>query len=217
MMVRGRGRPKVKTDDVQRDEILKAARQRFLGAGYSATTMDGIATHCGISKRTLYRLYPSKTDLFSAIIKGQKGQFFRLPPPEQALSVADALAFMFGMDDTRADWEETEAVLRTVVREAGACPELKEIVRRDASLVSVGELASWLAMKRDAGEVTIDDPEAYAWILMDMIFGDLTRTLPDDTLSSQREARRSHIRRCIAIFLNGILPPPSKGAPPTGT
>ncbi len=217
MMVRGRGRPKVKTDDAQREEILKAARRLFLGVGYRATTMDGIATHCGISKRTLYRLYPSKTDLFSAIIKAQKGQIFRLPPPNSALNVADALAFMFGMDFHPADWAETDAVLRTVAREAEVCPELKEIVRRDAADVSVGELARWLTIQRDKGNVVMDDPEAYAWILMDMIFGNLTRTMPDNAATSPQEARKEHIRRCISVFLTGILPEASRNDTASGS
>lgn len=44
--------------------ILKAAEEVFLEKGFSSTTIDEIADRAGITKRTLYKLFPSKLALY---------------------------------------------------------------------------------------------------------------------------------------------------------
>jgi AcrR family transcriptional regulator len=47
-------------------KILDVAYKLFLENGYRQTTMDGIATELGMSKKTLYKYYPGKLELLSA-------------------------------------------------------------------------------------------------------------------------------------------------------
>jgi AcrR family transcriptional regulator len=49
-----------------RDVILEHARNEFLARGFSKVTVDEIASHLGISKKTLYKSYPSKEELLRA-------------------------------------------------------------------------------------------------------------------------------------------------------
>ncbi len=44
--------------------ILKAAEEVFLEKGFRSTTIDEIADRAGITKRTLYKLFPSKLALY---------------------------------------------------------------------------------------------------------------------------------------------------------
>lgn len=44
--------------------ILKAAEEVFLEKGFISTTIDEIAERAGITKRTLYKLFPSKLALY---------------------------------------------------------------------------------------------------------------------------------------------------------
>lgn len=46
-----------------RDVIVDVATQLFLDQGFDGTTMDQVADHAGISRRTLFRYFPSKVDL----------------------------------------------------------------------------------------------------------------------------------------------------------
>jgi AcrR family transcriptional regulator len=46
--------------------ILDAATKRFLNFGFSKTTIDEIASDIGISKKTLYKIFPSKEALLRA-------------------------------------------------------------------------------------------------------------------------------------------------------
>jgi TetR/AcrR family transcriptional regulator, regulator of autoinduction and epiphytic fitness len=52
----------------KRDEIVDAAAQVFVSAGYDNASMDRIAQVAGASKRTVYNHFPSKEVLFRAVI-----------------------------------------------------------------------------------------------------------------------------------------------------
>ncbi|MBI3285757.1 MAG: TetR/AcrR family transcriptional regulator [Burkholderiales bacterium] len=54
--------------DRKRLAILQAAIQEFRSNGYEATSMDKIAATAEVSKRTVYNHFPSKEDLFAAIL-----------------------------------------------------------------------------------------------------------------------------------------------------
>jgi len=61
-------RPRLKEMKVQ-EQILKGTEELFFRYGIKGITMDDIAKHMGMSKRTLYENYPTKDDLVSAILK----------------------------------------------------------------------------------------------------------------------------------------------------
>jgi AcrR family transcriptional regulator len=55
--------------------LLLAAEATFSRKGFAATTMDDIAGAAGMSKKTLYKLFDSKSDLFRAMLLRSSGQF----------------------------------------------------------------------------------------------------------------------------------------------
>jgi AcrR family transcriptional regulator len=78
-----------------RDRILEAVDRLFYRQGIRAVGVDAIAADLGISKKTLYRLFPSKDDLILAYLNGR----FRplpansnKPPAEQILANFDWIA-----------------------------------------------------------------------------------------------------------------------------
>mgnify|MGYP001172371193 CR=1 FL=1 len=52
----------------RRAQLLVAARQIFVSQGYHAAAMDDIAVQAGISKPVLYQHFPSKLDLYLALL-----------------------------------------------------------------------------------------------------------------------------------------------------
>ncbi|MES2104746.1 MAG: TetR/AcrR family transcriptional regulator [Pseudomonadota bacterium] len=54
--------------DRKREAILQAAITEFRANGFEATSMDKIAATADVSKRTVYNHFPSKDDLFAAIL-----------------------------------------------------------------------------------------------------------------------------------------------------
>ena len=55
--------------DRKRAAILDAAIVEFRQSGYEATSMDRITASAGVSKRTVYRHFPSKEVLFAQILQ----------------------------------------------------------------------------------------------------------------------------------------------------
>jgi len=58
--------------DEVRKKIVEEASALFLEKGYSATTMEEIATHLGVTKAAIYQYYKSKVDLFAAVAEFQR-------------------------------------------------------------------------------------------------------------------------------------------------
>jgi AcrR family transcriptional regulator len=59
----------------RRAAILDVARQSFFENGYAATTMSEIAAKLGGSKGTLWSYFPSKEDLFAAVLDDVTTEF----------------------------------------------------------------------------------------------------------------------------------------------
>src|SRR3954447_601704 len=55
--------------------ILETAEEILSKKGYHATSMDEIAAQTGVAKGTLYQHFPTKEDLFFALIEQALAQF----------------------------------------------------------------------------------------------------------------------------------------------
>ena len=51
-------------------ELISAALDLFVERGFSATRLEDVAARAGVSKGTLYLYFPSKEDLFKAVVRG---------------------------------------------------------------------------------------------------------------------------------------------------
>lgn len=59
---------KAKTRDSRRDAFVAAARDAFFSHGYAGTSMSAISAKVGGSKTTLWTYFPSKQELFAAVL-----------------------------------------------------------------------------------------------------------------------------------------------------
>ena len=50
-------------------DLLAVARAQLIAHGFRGTTMDAVAARAGISKQTLYAAYPSKDELYAAVVR----------------------------------------------------------------------------------------------------------------------------------------------------
>ena len=60
--------PPLRLTDRKRDAIVQAAIVEFRANGFEATSVDKVAARAEVSKRTLYNHFPSKDELFAAIL-----------------------------------------------------------------------------------------------------------------------------------------------------
>jgi AcrR family transcriptional regulator len=201
---RQRGRPKVRSDCEQRRLIVVEATELFMKSGYVAMKMDDIAGECGVSKRTLYRLFPSKLDLFRSMVETHRHTMLAFPPMDAALPLDEALMQIFRVDlESEANHRRMHFIELTI-REARQIPELGEILHQEGGEKSRADLANWFRERREMGLAKIGDPFFAASVLMDMVFGAVALKPGPDVHWPGGEKRRAYMRDCIRCFVNGI-------------
>src|SRR5919109_3968356 len=57
--------------DARPAELLAAALACFKERGFAATRLDDVAAKAGVTKGTIYLYYPSKQELFKAVVRGE--------------------------------------------------------------------------------------------------------------------------------------------------
>src|SRR5262245_64233489 len=125
-------RPQVATSEIPRDRtrqrIIDAARAHFLAHGFRSVTMDDLAEGLGMSKKTIYAHFPSKTALLEAMLLDK----FRCAEEEMEAITSDCSAdFPSGLHRLLACVQRhTEEIrppfLRDIQREA---PDLFKVVQ----------------------------------------------------------------------------------------
>jgi AcrR family transcriptional regulator len=63
------GRPSRAAQDAAAERIMIVAAELFAGRGFAGTSMEQVASTCGMGKDTLYRRFPSKVALFEAVVE----------------------------------------------------------------------------------------------------------------------------------------------------
>ena len=62
-------KPRSRRKDARPGEIVAAALASFAERGYAATKLEDVAAAAGISKGTIYLYFPTKEDLFRAVVR----------------------------------------------------------------------------------------------------------------------------------------------------
>lgn len=202
---RGRGRPKLTSDEQQAAAIAREAGDLFLEKGYARTPMEEIAARCRISKRTLYRLFPNKAEVFGAVVDQHRQTMLALPGDYDDLPLEEAIGRIFLVDiDEEAHRKRTEFI-RLAILEGRQFPELAALLFLRGADKSRTMLTEWLEAQARRGRIEIDDAGMTAGILMDMMFGLIARKQEKDAPQwPGDDDRRAILRRTIAIFVNGV-------------
>jgi len=65
--------PRQRRKEARPQELLDAALALFVDKGFAATRAEEVALRAGVSKGTLYLYYPSKEELFKAVVRSNLG------------------------------------------------------------------------------------------------------------------------------------------------
>jgi len=128
----------------RRAQLLKAAQEVFVESGYHAAAMDEIADRAGVSKPVLYQHFPSKLDLYLALVDQHSGELLDL--------IRAALA---------STTENKQRVAATIAA-------YFEFVDRDGApfrLVFESDLANEDAVRQRVDRVSQDSAEAIAGVI----------------------------------------------------
>lgn len=198
-----RGRPKVTEDDCLREKIAGEGRKLFLECGYSGMKMDDLAARCQMSKRTLYRLFPGKRDIFAVIADGHRQTMLGLPFDDDSVDLSVALRHIFRLEIDESEHIARMAMMRMFKEECPNSEEMTGILKEQAHDVAVRYFSEWIGRQVALGRMRAVAPETAAKIMLDMFFGALFT--PDRKIREwpSNEARRDYMEECIRIFVDG--------------
>ncbi len=194
------------SDTERQRRLLDAAARIFLANGYAAATMDTIALEAGMSKKTLYQIYPSKLALFDGLL-GER--IFDIPIPEipSGLPQHERLTRLLLTLGRALLQPERIGLIRLVVIGQGDASVIASSFERIRTERDIYALEQWFADEAASGRLPRGDHEARARL----VFG---LTIAEPMLSALTGKRprggddepqfEAHLRRGVTLFLAGL-------------
>jgi AcrR family transcriptional regulator len=215
-MRRRRGRPPIRSDEETRGLMIEAARQEFQANGYAATCMSDVAQRAGVSTKTMYRLIPTKADLFKSVVSDRIKRFMLEVDADavDALPLTEALERILIAYGTLTLSEETIAMNRLVYGELDRFPEIAATFFEVAVRRTSKAMAGWLRHQCERGLIRLEDAYAAAGMLRGMmIMEPLRAVMLGQQAIPDPEEIAARAKYCARLFLDGCrLEHPSEGS-----
>jgi AcrR family transcriptional regulator len=182
-------------------KILDAAADLFLEVGYEQTSIDAILLRSGGSKSTLYAYFPTKQDLFRAVIDSVVDNS-EVGAALDISSNARVVLTEFAVSRQRVVLSPRHrAVTGLVIAERDRFPDLAQIYWDRGPQRSGRQLVTYLEALRNREILAIDDAAVAAEFFIGMIFQHWHRQLYYVALPPPSEALiRAHAERVVARF-----------------
>lgn len=200
------GRPR-QFDVAEREAIIIDAAERIiLTKGLAGASMAAIATEAGMSKRTLYEVFDSRTALFAAIIRRVHKMLTRpLQEGESDLPLAERLRLLLTPSNKKFSDPLPLAILRAVIAEADRQPDLVREFLQEGPQAFARMVRIELDRSVERGEIRISDTEAAARLMTDMAHGSvLDHLLVQQSAQAREQDYERRIALAIRVFLGGI-------------
>lgn len=191
----------------KRQAILHAAKRAFLAHGYSGASMETIAEAAPVSKPTLYSHFNGKQELFAAVITDQcQALLDALSSVQTSTRTAEASLRLIGASFTDLIYSaEALGLLRLIIAEHQAFPELSELVHRSGVQPVFDRLAAYLVELHEDDEVlSIADAERSAKLFLGMLQGnDHVRCLMGLCPIPDSSEKEKIVDAAVGLFLRG--------------
>ncbi len=148
-------RVRVRRKQARPAELLEAALDLFIAKGYAATKVEAVAARAGVSKGTLFLYFPSKADLFNAVVRENIGIRFQQWNQEFETfqgSTAEMLRYSY-----RSWWEHigstrASGITKLMLCEASNFPEIAQFYQQEVSEPGHALMRRILQRGMDSGE-----------------------------------------------------------------
>jgi TetR/AcrR family transcriptional regulator len=201
-------KPRKKQDlEKRRGEILDAALNVFTDKGYSAATMPEIARKAGVAAGTLYLYYPSKRELFVAVVKG----FIMTAPLLNLLSQmprGDLPTILKNIIKDRFDLLKNPSFGRVplIMSEVQRDPELKKLWLKDFLRPLLGQIEMLVRMMGTTGKFREFQPEVLVRVMGGLFMGFmLLRVVEGDTSPLKKLDQDKVAEDIVNFILHGLL------------
>jgi AcrR family transcriptional regulator len=199
------GRPPALAHCKRRDKILKAACTVLSAHGYHAASMDKVAHESGMSKKTLYQIFPSKQGLFEALLDerlfraANAGNFVDGTLEEQLSSRLIEVAKVILRDDQIS-------LMRAIISDVSRSDDMRQILNNMLELSREhSAILIWMAEQAKSGAIVVDDAFEATRYIFGMTVGEMMlKSLLGCSLNHGPEQRDAFIRKAVRIFLRGL-------------
>ncbi|MCK9819587.1 TetR/AcrR family transcriptional regulator [Komagataeibacter oboediens] len=169
---RGPGRPPEMEECERRERILDAASEVLQQCGYHAASMDKVAQHSAMSKRTLYQMFNSKQDLFHTLINTR---LFNVTPDEchyrdNPAEELTELLMNLGRIILRPD---RISLIRALITESQESADIRQILTSLRAGGKENVLTGWLDRYVRQHHYEVSDIYIYSNMLFGMTIGDM--------------------------------------------
>ncbi|RYY04176.1 MAG: TetR/AcrR family transcriptional regulator [Gammaproteobacteria bacterium] len=150
-------------------EIISAAMDEFVEKGFAATKLTDVAKRAGVAKGTLFRYFETKEQLFHAVVK--HALTANLSAIEQAAvvfdgSLSELIPMLLNRAAGRMGDSRFPAILRMVLSESRAFPNLARIWHDEVIARMLGKLSDLIKAAQAREEVSVGDPNLLAISIM---------------------------------------------------
>lgn len=204
-------------DTDRRRTILRVACTLLQQQGYHHTTMDHIAHHAGMSKKTLYLFFPSKKSLLEQLLLSELFVPLTPSPIPHAELEEQLRAMIFQMADILL-CEKRLGLMRTIIGETNRSPSIQQLMTELFQLAgSKTDIQNWLDEQKQAGKLHFDNaPDAADHLFGLTIGGPMLARLAHCGPAREPDNLRRYLNEGLRIFLHGCRPSdsPSKTGTP---
>jgi TetR/AcrR family transcriptional regulator len=204
-------------DSYRETTILDAARRRFAYFGFSKATMEEIAADAGLAKASLYYYYPTKEQLFEAVVLLEQGLFAR--DIQQVLAGSSTAG-----EKLRQYAERRLGLFQGLVNLGMLSLQSSPRTRlrswqllQDFEQTELGLLNKILSAGIADGEFALAHPERAARLLLNLLQGLRLRIVRGASGPSLQESTYADLRKEIDFFLTIFIQGIRRTQPLRGT
>jgi len=178
--LRGRGRP-ARPPDEARVAAVQAATWLLLHEGYAATTMEAVARHAGMAKKSLYQYAANREELVALVVRGWTDAFLPAMAHDAAApgDVLPLLKEILQAMAARVLTADAVGLFRLLCTEFPARADLLAVYQRNGIERGTALLAEWLGRQAARGHLLQDghDGHEMAGLLLAMVIAEPLRQM----------------------------------------
>ena len=136
-------------------ELLEAALDLFVEKGFAATRVEEVALRAGVSKGTLFLYFPSKEELFKAVVRENiAGRFSEWNSELETMtgSTSDVLRYCYKVWWERIGCTKASGITKLMFSEAQNFPEIAEFYQQEVIFPGQALIRRILQRGIDRGE-----------------------------------------------------------------
>lgn len=194
-------------DTDRRRTILQVACTLLQKQGYHHTTMDHIAHHAGMSKKTLYLFFPSKRNLLEQLLLSELFAPLTPTPIPEAELTEQLRGMVFQMAEILL-CEKRLSLMRTIIGETNRSPSIQQLMTELFHISgNKAKIQGWLDEQKRAGRLHFDNATDAADHLFGLtVGGPMLSRLAHCGPARDQDSLHRYLNEGLRIFLHGCAP-----------